>query len=251
MAGADAIAIVPVRVDSQRLPRKALLRETGRPLFLHTWEASKRAACFADTVIATDSDEVEAEAKKAGATVVRTSPRCRTGSERCAEAARELSQRYVVDIQGDWPEVLAADLEQLVATLRAGLAPTATLARPLTDPAKVNDPNVVKVVRGLTGAALYFSRSAIPYRKRLDTGVGTLRHIGVYGFVRETLLGIPDLASSGLDETESLEQLRFLENGIAMQVVVAQGDPWGIETRADYDAFLVREAQRRMQSSSS
>ena len=129
--------------------------------------------------------------------------------------------------------------------------PTATLARPLTEIAKINDSNVVKVVRGRTGDALYFSRAAIPYRKRLDTGIGTLRHIGVYGFVRDTLLRIPELPSSGLDETESLEQLRFLENGIAMQVVLAQGDPWGIETRSDYDAFLVREAQRRMQGSSS
>jgi 3-deoxy-manno-octulosonate cytidylyltransferase (CMP-KDO synthetase) len=241
-----AIAIVPVRVDSQRLPRKALLRETGRPLFLHTWEAARRASCFADVLIATDSDEVEAEARKAGASVARTSPSCRTGSERCAEAARPLAQRIVVDIQGDWPEVLATDLERLVEALEVGPAPTATLARPLLEPAKINDPNVVKVVAGRSGQALYFSRSPIPYRKRPDVGSPTLRHIGVYGFTRETLLEVPDLPSSGLDEIEGLEQLRFLENGIAMRVVVAEGDPWGIETRADYDAFLVREAQRRI-----
>jgi len=257
MSALDAVAIVPVRVDSQRLPRKALLRETGKALFLHTWEASKRAKCFADTIIATDSDEVEAEARKAGATVIRTSPKCRTGSERCAEAARELPRsfsdaiRFVVDIQGDWPEVLAADLEQLVLALRKGTSPSATLARPMQEQAKISDPNVVKVVRGRSGDALYFSRAAIPYRKRLDTGIGALRHIGVYGFTRDTLARIPDLPSSGLDETESLEQLRFLENGIAMQVVIAQGDPWGIETRSDYDAFLVREAKRRMQGGSS
>ena len=114
--------------------------------------------------------------------------------------------------------------------------------RPLVDVAGRD----VCVVQGLCGDALYFSRCPIPYKKRVEDGVPTLRHIGVYAFARATLLEIPALPSSGLDETEGLEQLRFLENGIAMRIVIAEGDPWGIETRADYDAFLVREAQRRI-----
>ncbi|MBL8737434.1 MAG: hypothetical protein JNL12_13470, partial [Planctomycetes bacterium] len=104
------------------------------------------------------------------------------------------------------------------------------------------NPNVVKVVRGLDGRALYFSRAVVPFVKE-----GTFplrRHIGVYGFQREVLLRIPPLPSSGLAEAESLEQLRFLENGIPMHVLDAAGDPWGIETRSDYDAFLQRLAAR-------
>src|SRR5262249_37746746 len=161
--------------DSQRLPRKALLRETGRPLFLHTWEAATRARCFTEVLIATDHDEVDAAARAAGASVVRTSPRCRTGSERCAEAAKARQEPLVVDSQGDWPEVLATDLERLVEALAEGVAsgtaPTATLARPLAEHARIQDPNVVKVVQGLRGEALYFSRCPIPYKKRVEDGV--------------------------------------------------------------------------------
>ncbi|MCC6670953.1 MAG: 3-deoxy-manno-octulosonate cytidylyltransferase [Planctomycetes bacterium] len=239
-----AIAIVPVRVDSQRLPGKALLAETGRPLFLHTVERALQARCFAATYVATDSDAVDAAARKAGVPVVRTSPACRTGSERCAEAARELDAALVVDIQGDWPEVDPGDLEALVHCLAQAGPPTATLAVPLSDPARIEDPNVVKVVRARNGDALYFSRCAIPYARSGSVRYARLRHIGVYGFQREVLLGIPALPSSGLDESEGLEQLRFLENGISMRVLDAKGDPWGIETRPDYDAFLRRQAAR-------
>ncbi len=93
------------------------------------------------------------------------------------------------------------------------------------------------------GKALYFSRLPVPYRR--DGDFPLQRHIGVYGFTRDTLLRVPGLPSSGLAEAESLEQLRFLENDIAMHVLDAQGDPWGIETRADYDAFLLRLATMR------
>ncbi|MEO6595735.1 MAG: 3-deoxy-manno-octulosonate cytidylyltransferase, partial [Planctomycetota bacterium] len=117
-----------------------------------------------------------------------------------------------------------------------------TLCAPLRDDVALQDPNVVKVVRGRNGKALYFSRAPIPFVKE-----GTfvmLRHIGVYGFLRETLLRVPALQSSGLAEAESLEQLRFLENDIPMHVLDATGDPWGIETRSDYDAFLQRRAAK-------
>jgi 3-deoxy-manno-octulosonate cytidylyltransferase (CMP-KDO synthetase) len=101
------------------------------------------------------------------------------------------------------------------------------------------DSNVVKVVCARNGDAMYFSRAAIPH-VRAGRSHPLLRHIGVYGFTRAALAAVPDLPSSGLAEAEGLEQLRFLENGMAMRVVAARGDPWGIETRADYDRFLGR-----------
>ncbi len=242
MSTVRALAIIPVRVGSQRLPGKALLRESGQELFLHTCDQAKKAGNIDRVVVATDDDIVEAAAKKKGYGVVRTSPACRTGSERCAEAAAAIPCEAVLDIQGDWPEVAPRDLEAIVAQLLDQQAVTNTLCVPLTDPEVLNNPNVVKVVRGRTGKALYFSRAPIPYVKEGDYPVR--RHIGVYGFRRETLLRIPPLPSSGLAEAESLEQLRFLENDIPMHVLDAQGDPWGIETRADYDAFLQRLATR-------
>jgi 3-deoxy-manno-octulosonate cytidylyltransferase (CMP-KDO synthetase) len=234
----EALAIIPVRVGSQRLPGKALLRESGQELFLHTCDQARKTRNIDRVVVATDDDVVEAAAKRAGYGVVRTSAACRTGSERCAEAAAAIPCRVVLDIQGDWPEVDPGDLEAIVAQLLRGEHVCNTLCVPLTDPEVAANPNVVKVVRGGNGKALYFSRAVIPFVK--DTGYPLRRHVGVYGFTRETLLRIPPLPSSGLAEAESLEQLRFLENDIPMHVLDARGDPWGIETRADYDGFLHR-----------
>lgn len=236
----QALAIVPVRVGSQRLPGKALLRQSGQELFLHTCDQARKARNVDLVVVATDDDAVEAAARRAGYAVARTSPDCRTGSERCAEAAAAIPCRAVLDIQGDWPEVDPTDLEALVDQLLAGAAVTNTLCARLDDPDVARNPNVVKVVRGGNGKALYFSRAVIPFVK--EGGYALRRHIGVYGFQRDVLLRIPALPSSGLAEAESLEQLRFLENDLPMHVLDARGDPWGIETRADYDAFLARLA---------
>lgn len=237
---AHAVAILPVRVDSRRLPRKALLAESGQPLFLHTYAAARAAKTLANVYIATDSDEVAAAARAVGAPVIFTSARPRTGSERCAEALDSIADAdIVIDVQGDWPEVDADDLDRLVASLRGGDRSMATLAVPLRDGAAFTDPNVVKVVRARNGDAMYFSRAPIPHAADAH-GYPILRHIGVYGFTRAALTGIVDLPTSGLAEAESLEQLRFLENGIPMLVLDARGDPWGIETRSDYDGFLQR-----------
>jgi 3-deoxy-D-manno-octulosonate cytidylyltransferase len=240
---ARAAAVIPVRVGSQRLPGKAMLRESGMPLFLHTVLQARKAKGLAGVWVATDDDGVAAAAEEHGVPVVRTSPECRTGSERVAEAAGSIDAAALIDVQGDWPEVDPADLEAMADQLLSGAAVCNTLAAPLSGEQRIQDPNVVKVVRGLQGNALYFSRAPIPYVKQGPFPV--LRHIGVYGFDRTTLLRVPDLPSSGLDQAESLEQLRFLENGVRIQVLDARGDPWGIETRADYDAFLVRLGVRR------
>jgi 3-deoxy-manno-octulosonate cytidylyltransferase (CMP-KDO synthetase) len=244
--------MIPVRVESQRLPGKALLRESGQPLFLHTCQQASAANCFDVVLVVTDSDEVVQAAEQAGVVATRTSDRPRTGSERCAEALAELDDDigFVVDVQGDWPEVDPGDLRRMVETLAEGETRCVTLAAPLDDLQKLEDPNVVKVVRDLKGRALYFSRCPIPH-SRAQPSNPRLRHIGVYGFDRQTLLSVPQLPSSGLDRTEGLEQLCLLENGISILVLDAQGDPWGIEAREDYDAFLEREAARASKRTSS
>ncbi|MBK8099733.1 MAG: NTP transferase domain-containing protein [Planctomycetes bacterium] len=154
-----ALAIIPVRVGSQRLPGKALLTESGKELFLHTCDQAKKASNIDRVVVATDDDTVEAAARRHGYDVVRTSPKCRTGSERCAEAAVAIPCRAVLDIQGDWPEVAAQDLEAIVAQLLEGRAVCNTIARRLDDPAMQQNSNVVKVVRGGNGKALYCFRA--------------------------------------------------------------------------------------------
>jgi 3-deoxy-manno-octulosonate cytidylyltransferase (CMP-KDO synthetase) len=248
LSGGDAVAILPVRVDSRRLPRKALLAETGRPLFLHTWERAREASAFAAVYIATDSPEVADAARAAGAQVIMTGSRPRTGSERCSEAAAELHAEFIVDVQGDWPEVDPRDLDRLVEALRKEDIPVATLAVPLDGPGdaeRAQDPNVVKVVVDLAGCALYFSRSPVPH-VRPGQRFTLLRHVGVYGFTREALMALPLMKSSGLEDAEGLEQLRWLEYRYPTAVLIAQGRPWGIETREDYEGFLARWAARAM-----
>jgi 3-deoxy-manno-octulosonate cytidylyltransferase (CMP-KDO synthetase) len=238
MAVTRATAIVPVRVGSQRLPRKALLDASGKALFLHTCDQTRKARNLDAVCVATDDPEVAMLAEAAGFAPLATSSSPRTGSERCAEAARNLAGDVFLDVQSDWPEVDPHDLEALVDQLRRGEAECNTLAAPLDDVAVAANPNVVKVVRGGHGRALYFSRAPVPHMQH--GSFQRLRHIGIYGFTRATLLRIPGLPSSGLAEAEGLEQLRFLENDIPMHVLLARGEPWGIETRADYDAFLQR-----------
>jgi 3-deoxy-manno-octulosonate cytidylyltransferase (CMP-KDO synthetase) len=238
-----AAAIIPVRVGSKRLPGKALLAESGQPLFLHTWQRACQADRLAVVYVATDSDEVAAAATGAGARVLRTSRQPRTGSERCAEAAREVPEEVLLNVQGDWPELDPDDLNRMADQLLAGEVSCNTLAVPIVQPGDFADPNVVKVVRGLDGNALYFSRAPIPHSPGEESVAG-LRHIGVYGFTRETLLRIPALPSGGLAEAERLEQLQWLENGMPIRVLDAVGPSRGIETRADYDAFLSRLEER-------
>jgi 3-deoxy-manno-octulosonate cytidylyltransferase (CMP-KDO synthetase) len=192
--------------------------------------------------VATDSREVAEAATGAGAAVIMTGSAPTTGSERCAEAAAAIEADFIVDVQGDWPEVDPADLDTLVETLRAGRAPVATLACPIGGPREHEtalDTNVVKVVVDVAGRALYFSRSPVPH-VRPGQRFTLLRHVGVYGFTRDTLLALPGMKRSGLEEAEGLEQLRWLENGFATAVVIARGHPWGIEAREDYQAFLTR-----------
>ena len=235
----QAAAIIPVRVGSKRLPGKALLAESGQPLFLHTWRRASQAERLAAVYVATDSEEVAAAAKAAGVSVIPTGQTPQTGTERCAEAAREVPFGVLLNVQGDWPELDPRDLDRMVDHLLAGEAACTTLAAPLSSAEAIEDPNVVKVVRGADGNALYFSRAPIPH-SRGGQAHRRLRHIGVYGFTRETLLRIPGLPSSSLAKTERLEQLQWLENGIAIHVLDAVGQPWGIEVRSDYDAFLSR-----------
>lgn len=235
----QAAAIIPVRIGSQRLPRKALLAESGQPLFLHTWRQATLATRISEVFVATDNREVAAEAEAAGAGVLMTGSEPRTGTERCAEAAGNLHHAVVLNLQGDWPEIDPRDLDLMAGQLLDGEAVCNTLAAPLESASALADPNVVKVVRGGAGRALYFSRAPIPYLREPAT-FQRLRHIGAYGFARETLLRIPRLPSSGLAEAEALEQLQWLENGIAIHVLDSVGQPWGIETQADYDAFLSR-----------
>lgn len=245
-----AIAIVPARLASTRLPQKMLLAETGSCLFEHTARAVAASGAFERVVVATDSADIVAAADAAGIESVTTSPDHKSGTDRVAEAWRKLSAAgeragVVVNVQGDEPELDPKDLARVVAVFADTDVAIATLAAPLSSDEEWKNPAVVKVVCDARGVALYFSRAAIPGRGHGAPPIAARdlpaqRHIGVYAFTPATLARCAALPPSRLEQAESLEQLRWLEAGERIHVAQASRAPVGIDTRADYDGFVAR-----------
>jgi 3-deoxy-manno-octulosonate cytidylyltransferase (CMP-KDO synthetase) len=243
-----AIAVIPARYASVRLPAKLLLDATGKPLIQHTWEQVRRARCLDPVLIATDDARIEAAAEAFGAQVVMTDPAHRSGSDRVAEVIRGRDDEFVLNVQADEPEIDPDDLDRLVTRLAEGDVELATLARPLgADEANVlADPNAVKVVMDDRGRGLYFSRSPIPHG---TDPLGTYLHLGVYAWRRESLLAFADAPPAALEVRERLEQLRALALGMTIAVVTTTNDALGIDTEADYARFVKRAAGRQARES--
>lgn len=238
-------AIIPARLASTRFPGKVLAADTGRPLIQHVCDAARRAQRVQRVVVATDAPEViEAVARFEGEAVL-TSPDHPNGSSRLAEAATALGlgpDDIVVNVQGDEPEVDPAVIDAGVEALERGTEPVSTLASPIRSEAEAADPNVVKVVRDRAGRALYFSRARIPHDRDglADEAAGTLRHIGLYCYRAGFLRQYATLDETPLERTERLEQLRVLEHGFPIAVVVVDAPHTGIDTPEQYRAFVAR-----------
>lgn len=248
-----AVAIVPARLASTRLPRKVLLRETGRHLFEHTVANAARCAALERVVLATDADEVLAAARAAGVEAVATDPAHPSGTDRVREALGLLDgpePDVVVNVQGDEPDLEPDDLTALVAAFGDPAVRFATLAIELTDPAELGRPDVVKVVTDAAGRALYFSRAPIPFRGHGGDEPRARRHLGVYAYRPEALHAFCDAQPGVLERTEKLEQLRWLEAGGTIQVLPATRVPRGIDTPEDYRAFVERWRAARASSAS-
>ena len=235
------LVVLPARFASTRLPGKPLLAETGKYLVQHAWEQATRIASATAVVVATDDERIASAVRGFGGEAVMTSPACATGSDRVAEVAAARGEELVVNLQGDEPEFEPGDVDRLVGAMREDPSlPLGTLAA-VALPAERERPSVVKVVTDRRGRALYFSRAAIPHHR--DAGhdaAPTLRHVGIYAFRREALLSFTRLPQTPLELAESLEQLRALEHGWAIRVIVSRRAPPGIDTREDYDEFVRR-----------
>ncbi len=189
------LAVIPAREAAQRFPGKPLADLNGRPLVQWVYDAAASCSAFSEVIVATESEAIAERVRGFGGQVELTSPDHPSGTDRVAEVAeRHPEAEVVANVQGDQPFATAEMLTALVQPYLDGEAPPmTTLACPLEDPAWWDDPNVVKVVRGVNGYALYFSRSPIPYGAA-DEGshVKPLHHLGLYAFTRETLLALPD-----------------------------------------------------------
>jgi len=238
-----AICVIPARYGSKRFPGKPLASDTGKPLIQHCYEASARARRVDAVLVATDDDRIRDAVEAFGGRCVMTSPDHPCGTNRVAEAAEACADAdVVINFQGDEPELDPSLLDALVRTLEANPAmQAATLAGPL-DPEEWDDPNAVKVVMDARGDALYFSRAPIPHARDGEDGrvAPRLKHFGIYAYRAEALRDYAVLPPSPLERTERLEQLRWLEDGRRMFVLVTDAHPGGVDTPEDYAAFVRR-----------
>lgn len=243
---AKVAVVIPARYASERLPAKTLLRETGKFLVQHTYERAALAARVDEVVVATDDQRVVDAVESFGGRALLTSAEHRSGTDRVAEAARALDADLIINVQGDEPEI-EPDAIDLVADLleRHPSADMSTLASPVTEHERVLDPHLVKVVLDSAGYALYFSRCPIPGSKSFPgfpegDGHVYLGHLGIYGFRRHFLFRFSALEPTPLEKHEGLEQLRALEHGHRIVVGVCRHRALGIDTPADYAAFVAR-----------
>lgn len=233
------LAVIPARYGSLRFPGKPLALIAGKPMVQHVFEQVARARRVDEVVVATDDERIREAVAAFGGTAVMTSPTCRSGTERAAEAARtRRAAQVVLNVQGDEPLVRPEMVDQLAAfLLEHGAVPMATLMTRWPAGTDLSARHVVKVVVDVDGFALYFSRAPIPGERvdGMSTGLKkpAFKHLGIYGYQRHFLLQFPALEPTPLELSEGLEQLRVLEHGHRIKVLETAHDTAGVDTPED------------------
>jgi len=244
----SVLCVIPARYGSKRFPGKALASQTGQPLIQHVYESAARAKRVDAVVVATDDERIRAAVEAFGGRAVMTRADHPCGTNRVAEAAESFPDaEIVINLQGDEPELDPALLDRLVEEMQKdSKMELATLAGPLSAE-DAADPNAVKVVLTADGDALYFSRAPIPAARDGEASrwAPVLLHFGIYGFRAEALRAFARMPQTPLERTERLEQLRWLEHGRRIRVLVTDHRPVGVDTPEDYAAFVSRYGQRR------
>ena len=244
-----AVGIIPARWGSTRFPGKALHAIAGKPLLRHVWERCRRAKKLDKLVIATDDFRIAEAAFDWGAEVAMTSPNHASGTDRIAEVAKKMKQfAHVVNIQGDEPLIDPKLIDRLVRDLqRDSNLEMITAAHPFDHPRDAESPHQVKVVVSQSGDALYFSRAAIPFVRDDNGQPRFFRHQGIYGYTRDLLLRFVRWKTSPLEQAEALEQLRALENGVRIRVVMTGSGSPGVDTPEDARVIerVLKSAGRR------
>ncbi len=260
----EAIAIIPARLASERLPNKPLLDLGGAPLIVRVCDNAAAAKIFTRIIVACDAVEVQLAVQNAGYEAILTDPQLASGTDRVAAVAKTLylaPDAVIINVQGDEPFVSSEALAGLVAAFEDGAqhmrkdsAPTghaeaqiATVIEKCIDLESLVDPNVVKVALGELGRALYFSRAAIPYDRSSGGAIRSdahFRHVGLYGFRAGVLAQISALPEHRLEQVERLEQLRWLAHGYTIRCVEAVAGARGIDTPEDLDRARIELSKR-------
>ena len=232
MSSLRIAAVIPARLHSTRMSRKVLRPIAGRPMVEWVWRAAQTSGLMDPVVVATDADEVAEACRARSIPVVITSPACPSGSDRVREVARQIVADIYVNIQGDEPTLTPDFFPPLLDLFSRPEVEVTTLAV-RCPPEEIANPNAVKVVTALDGRALYFSRASIPFDRDAAGFTGYRKHLGIYAYRRAALERFAALPPSPLEQLERLEQLRLLENGIAIYVAGAPRDTIGVDTEED------------------
>jgi 3-deoxy-manno-octulosonate cytidylyltransferase (CMP-KDO synthetase) len=232
MSSLRIAGVIPARLASTRLSRKVLRPIAGRPMVEWVWRAAQASGLMDPVVVATDSDEVAEVCRARGVPVEMTSPVCPSGSDRVREIATRIDADIYVNIQGDEPTLTPDFFPPLLSLFERPEVDVSTLAVRCI-PEEFTNPNAVKVVTALDGRALYFSRATIPFDRDVTGFTGYRKHLGIYAYRKAALEKFAALPPSPLEKLERLEQLRLLENGIAIYVADAPRDTIGVDTEED------------------
>ncbi len=236
------VAIIPARYASTRFPGKPLAMISGKPMIRHVYERVARARKVNETYVATDDKRIADTVESFGGKYIMTSPKLKSGTDRCAAAAGKTGADVVVNVQGDEPVISPKTIDAAVSALLASRSNVvSTAAVPILDEATLFSENAVKVVVDKSGRALYFTRSTIPFLrgfKKEDylANFHFLKHLGIYVYRNSFLQKITKLRETPLEKAEKLEQLRVLENGYQIQVAVVEGDTISVDVPSDIDA---------------
>lgn len=237
------VGIIPARFASTRLLGKPLADICGKPMIQHTYESSLKSKLINQVIIAVDDEKVAETAESFGAKVIMTPKDIATGSDRIAFVAKSLPEaKIIVNIQGDEPFIKGEMIDQAIEPLLFDLTVNvSTLAKRINNVQDLKSPSIPKVVFDYNNFALYFSRSPIPYVRDARTNLERIqkaeiyKHIGLYVYRREWLFKFTELSSTDLEKTEKLEQLRMLENGFKIKVVVTEYENLAVDTPEDLE----------------
>ncbi len=230
--------IIPARYNSKRLQGKPLIKVCDKPIIQWVWERAMQVKSADIVIIATDNQEIYDSAKSFGANVEMTSENHKCGSDRIVEVAQKYPEiSYIINLQGDEPMINPDCVEEVIKQIKEdNNADISTLLSPIGEDEDLEDPNMVKCVRDINGYAMYFSRSKIPYERNYNIAK-FYKHIGIYGYKRESLFKMTQFPQPEIEQAESLEQLRALYNGMKIKTSIVNYKAIGIDTIEDLNAF--------------
>ncbi|MDF2478599.1 MAG: 3-deoxy-D-manno-octulosonate cytidylyltransferase [Sphingobacterium sp.] len=238
------LGIIPARFASSRFPGKPLVDIEGQTMIQRVYEQVKQSKKLSKVIVATDDQRIVEEVLSFGGNVVMTSETHQSGTDRCAEViTNDNEYDVIINIQGDEPFINPEQIDLLAACFENPQTKIATLVKKIDSMDELFNLNIPKVVRNIHGEAIYFSRQTIPFLRGIEQGQWLkeqtfYKHIGIYAYQVDTLRALTQLPVSGLEEAEALEQLRWIENGYAIQTAVTTHETVAVDTKEDLDKIL-------------